>query len=253
MLCSRPFHCKIKAGLLSATQHKWILCAYAKHAWSYVKLEAAGGKSCVPGGTYSILGKVMNRINPEVDTYLSHLKQWQDESRNLRRIILDCQLTEELKWRQPCYTIDGSNVVIIQGFKEYCAVMFFKGALLKDEDGVLVAPGKSQAGRQIRFTNLREIMAMEPLLKAYIHEAIDVEKAGLKVKLKETSDFEKPEEFQAYLDNDPALKTAFEALTPGRQRNYLHYFSEAKQSKTRESRVEKCIPRILEGKGLNDS
>jgi uncharacterized protein YdeI (YjbR/CyaY-like superfamily) len=194
----------------------------------------------------------MNRTNPQVDAYLNQIDQWQDESRELRRILRDCHLTEEFKWRQPCYTLQESNIAIIQGFKDYCALMFFKGALLKDTDGILVAPGKSQAGRQVRFTNLREILEVEPVLKAYIYEAIDVEKAGLKVKLKETSEFEIPEEFQAKLDEMPALKAAFEALTPGRQRAYLHYFSTAKQSKTRESRVEKHIPRILDGKGLID-
>lgn len=194
----------------------------------------------------------MDKTNPQVDAYLKHLDQWQDESRELRRIALECQLTEAFKWRQPCYTHHKSNVAVIQGFKDYCALMFFKGALLKDTDGILVAPGKSQASRQVRFTNLRDIREMEPVLKAYIHEAIDVEEAGVKVKLKQTSDFEVPEEFQAKLDESPALKTAFAALTPGRQRGYLHYFSTAKQSKTRESRVEKQIPRILDGKGLND-
>lgn len=194
----------------------------------------------------------MNRTNPKVDAYLNSVGRWQDESRELRRIILDFQLTEEFKWRQPCYTYQKNNVAIIQGFKDYCALMFFKGALLKDTDGILVAPGKVQAGRQVRFTNLREIHEMEPILKAYIQEAIEVEKAGLKVKLKETSDFDVPEEFQAKLDEIPALKTAFKALTPGRQRGYLHYFSSAKQSKTRASRIEKSISRILNGKGMND-
>lgn len=194
----------------------------------------------------------MNRTNPNVDAYLNTIEQWQDESRELRRIILDCQLTEELKWRQPCYTLSKSNIVIIQGFKDYCAIMFFKGALLKDTNGILSKPGNTQAGRQIRFTNIGEIEEMEPILKTYIHEAIDVEKAGLTVKLKETSEFEVPEEFQAKLDQIPALKAAFAALTPGRRRGYLHYFSTAKQSTTRASRVEKHIPRILDGKGLND-
>jgi len=195
----------------------------------------------------------MNRTNPKVDAYLSKTEEWQDESRALRRIILDCQLTEELKWGQPCYTLQKSNVVIIQGFKDYCAIMFFKGALLDDTDRILVKPGKhTQAGRQIRFANVREIAEMEATLKAYIYEAIEVEEAGLKVKLKKTSEFTVPEEFQAKLDAIPALKTAFEALTPGRQRAYIFHFSSANQSKTRESRVEKSIPRILNGKGLND-
>lgn len=195
----------------------------------------------------------MVRTNPKVDAYLSKIERWQDEARELRRIILECRLTEELKWGQPCYTLQKGNVAIIQGFKDYCALMFFKGALLKDTQGILVKPGKhTQAGRQIRFTNVRDITESEATLKAYIHEAIDVEKAGLKVKLKNTSEFLVPEEFQAKLDKKPPLKTAFEALTPGRQRAYILYFSTAKQSKTRASRVEKCIPRILAGKGLND-
>ena len=195
----------------------------------------------------------MIKTNPKVDAYFSKTQQWQDEFRELRRIILDCQLIEELKWRQPCYTVHKSNVVIIQGFKDYCAVMFFKGALLKDTSGILVVPGtNTQAGRQIRFTKVREILKMEAILKAYVNEAIEVEEAGLKVKLKETSEFKVPGEFQAKLDEDHALKSAFKSLTPGRQRAYLYYFSEAKQSKTREARVDKCTQRILNGKGLND-
>jgi uncharacterized protein YdeI (YjbR/CyaY-like superfamily) len=195
----------------------------------------------------------MNKTNPEVDAYLDQIQQWQDESRELRRIVLECQLTEELKWRQPCYTFQKANVVIIQGFKDYCALMFFKGALLQDTDGILIKPGRNtQAGRQVRFTNVREIVEMEAILKAYIQAAVDVERAGLQVKLKKTSDFEIPEEFQAKLDEVPGLKTAFEGLTPGRQRGYLHYFSSAKQSKTRASRVERHMQRILDGKGLND-
>jgi uncharacterized protein YdeI (YjbR/CyaY-like superfamily) len=194
----------------------------------------------------------MNRMNPKVDAFLRNAEKWQDEFRELRRIILDCQLTEELKWGQPCYTCDKKNVVIIQGFKDYCAVMFFKGALLRDADRILVRPGKVQAGRQIRFTNSREIAQLEAVLKAYIEEAIEIEKAGLKVKLKESSDFRIPDEFQARLDESPALKNAFHALTPGRQRAYIFYFSSAKQSKTRQSRIKKCLPRILSGKGLND-
>jgi uncharacterized protein YdeI (YjbR/CyaY-like superfamily) len=171
----------------------------------------------------------------------------------MRRILLDSQLTEELKWGKPCYTLEKRNVAIIQGFKEYCAMMFFKGALLEDKEGLLIRPGKhTQAGRQIRFTNVREIVGMEAILKTYIQEAIEVERSGRKVKLKETSDFEIPDEFQAKLDEMPALKDAFRALTPGRQRAYIFYFSSAKQSKTRQSRVEKCIPKILAGKGLND-
>jgi uncharacterized protein YdeI (YjbR/CyaY-like superfamily) len=195
----------------------------------------------------------MNGMNPKVDEFLSKARKWQDEFEELRTISLDCGLTEELKWGKPCYTFQKSNVVIIQGFKEYCALMFFKGALLKDEMGILVAMTENtQAARQIRFTKVQEIVEMEPILKAYINEAIEVEKAGLQVDFKETSEFEIPEEFQIKLDENPALKTAFEALTPGRQRAYLLYFSGAKQSKTRASRVEKHVPKILAGKGLQD-
>jgi uncharacterized protein YdeI (YjbR/CyaY-like superfamily) len=195
----------------------------------------------------------MNRMNPKVDVYLSKAKKWQEELEKLRMIVLDCQLTEELKWGKPCYTFQKSNIVIIQGFKEYCALMFFKGALLHDANGLLVKPGENtQAGRQIRFTNVQEIDEMEPTLKAYIYEAIEVEKAGLKVDFKETAEFMIPEEFQNKLDEIPALKTAFDALTPGRQRAYILYFSAPKQSKTRESRVEKCMQPILNGKGLDD-
>jgi uncharacterized protein YdeI (YjbR/CyaY-like superfamily) len=195
----------------------------------------------------------MDRMNPKVDEFLRKAKKWQEEFKILRTIVLDCGLTEVLKWGKPCYTLQESNIVIIQGFKEYCALMFFKGALLKDTTGILVKPGQStQAGRQIRFTNVQEIVEMESILKAYIDEAIEVEKAGLKVILKKTSDFKIPEEFQNKLDENPALKTAFDALTPGRQRAYIYYFSAAKQSKTRETRVEKYIQKILDGKGLND-
>lgn len=195
----------------------------------------------------------MNGMNPKVDEYLRKAKKWQKELERLRRICLECELTEQLKWGQPCYTIQKKNVVIIQGFKEYCALLFFKGVLLKDTQGILVKPGEhTQAGRQIRFTNLSEIVKMERVLIAYIHEAIDVEKADLKVKLRKAIDLKVPEEFQAKLDESPALKSAFCALTPGRQRAYLFYFSQAKQPKTRESRLEKCRPRILNGKGLND-
>ena len=192
-------------------------------------------------------------MNPKVDKYLSKAKKWQKELEKLRMIILDCQLTEELKWGVPCYTFQKSNIVIIQGFKEYCALMFCKGALLKDANGILIKPGENtQAARQIRFTNVREIVEMEPISKAYIYEAIEVEKAGLEVNYKKTSEFIIPEEFQNKLDEIPALKTAFDALTPGRRRAYILYFSAPKQSKTRESRVEKCMQQILNGKGLND-
>ena len=195
----------------------------------------------------------MNRMNPKVDGYLRKSKKWREEFQKLRMIILDCPLTEEAKWRVPCYTFQESNIVLIHGFKEYCALLFMKGVLLKDANGILIQQTKNvQAGRQIRFTNVREIVEMEPLLKAYIYEAIEVEKAGLKVNFKKTTEFIIPDEFQNKLDEIPALKTAFDALTPGRQKGYILYFSAAKQSKTRESRVEKCMRQILNGKGLND-
>ena len=194
-----------------------------------------------------------NRMNPKVDFYFSKAKKWQEEMEKLRTIVLDCGLTEELKWGCPCYTFQKSNIVLIHVFKEYCALLFFKGALLNDAKGILIQQTKNvQAARQIRFTNVREIVKMEPILKAYIYEAIEVEKAGLKVKFKKTTEFKIPEEFQNKLDKIPALKTAFNALTPGRQRAYILYFSAPKQSKTRESRVEKCMQQILNGKGLND-
>jgi len=194
----------------------------------------------------------MNRRNPKVDSVLRHEKKWREEFDTLRTIILDFPFTEELKWYQPCYTLQKKNVVLIHGFKEYCALMFFKGALLKDPKRILATPGQHQAARQIRFTNLREIVKIKPILKAYIQEAIEVEQAGLKVKLKKTADFKIPEEFQKMLDELPALKTAFYALTPGRQRNYIFYFSQPKQSKTREARVKKCMELICTGKGLSD-
>ncbi|MFX1369391.1 MAG: YdeI family protein [Promethearchaeota archaeon] len=192
-------------------------------------------------------------MNAKVDEFLSQTKKWQEEFERLRKIILDCGLTEELKWGKPCYTFQESNVVLIHGFKEYCALLFFKGALLNDAKGVLVTQTENtQAARQIRFTKVQEIVEMEPILKTYIHEAIEVEKAGLKVDFKKTVEFMIPEEFQMKLDENPALKTAFETLTPGRQRAYIIYFSQPKQSKTRESRVEKYMQQILNGKGLND-
>jgi uncharacterized protein YdeI (YjbR/CyaY-like superfamily) len=194
----------------------------------------------------------MNRTNPKVEFYFRKAKKWQEEFEKLRMVVLDCELTEELKWGCPCYTFQNRNIVLIHGFKEYCALLFFKGALLKDAKGILIQQTKNvQAGRQIRITNVREIVEMETILKAYIDEAIEVEKAGLKVKLKKNPE-PIPEEFQNKLDEMPALKTAFDALTPGRQRAYILYFSAAKQSKTRESRVEKCTRRILKGKGLDD-
>ena len=192
----------------------------------------------------------MNSMNPKVDGYLRKAKTWQEEMEKLRRISLDCGLTEELKWGKPCYTFQKSNIVIIQGFKEFCALLFCKGALLNDPKGILKKFGW-QAARRIPFTNVREIVEMEPILKAYIYEAIEAEKAGLKVNLKKDPE-PIPEEFQNKLDEVPALKTAFDALTPGRQRAYNLYFSAPKQSKTRESRVEKCMQQIFNGKGLND-
>ncbi|MGG4218744.1 DUF1801 domain-containing protein [Paenibacillus jamilae] len=192
-------------------------------------------------------------MNPKVDVYLGKVNKWKAEMEKLRAIMLDCQLTEELKWGKPCYTFQNSNIAIIQGFKEHCALMFFKGALLKDPNGILIKPGEdTQAGRQIRFTNVEEIVEMDAILKAYIIEAIEVEKTGLKVDFKKNTELIFPEEFQAKLDENPALKTAFAALTPGRQRAYIMHFSAPKQSKTRESRVEKCMQDILAGKGLND-
>ena len=193
------------------------------------------------------------RRDPRVDAFLGRAKKWQAEFKKLRMIVLDCELTEELKWGKPCYTFQNSNIVLIHGFKEYCALLFFKGALLKDAKGILSQQTENvQAARQIRFTNVQEIGKLEPVLKVYIQEAIAVEKAGLEVNYKKTSQFKVPEEFRNKLDRVPALKTAFDALTPGRQRGYILYFSGAKQAKTRESRVEKCMPQILKGKGLND-
>lgn len=192
-------------------------------------------------------------MNPKVDEFLSKSKQWQEEFIKLRMIVLDCQLTEDLKWGKPCYTFQNSNVVLIHGFKEYCALLFIKGALLKDPQGILIQQTENvQAGRQIRFTNIQEIVAMETVLKAYIAEAIEIEKAGLEVNFKKNADFVVPEELQIKFDENPALKAAFEALTPGRQRAYLFHFSQPKQSKTRESRIEKYMQQILDGKGLND-
>lgn len=201
-------------------------------------------------------------MNPKVDWFFNKTQPWQKEFEQLRTIILDCHLTEELRWGQPCYTrptgssgraFEKSNIVLIHGFKEYCALLFMKGALLKDAKGILVQQTENvQAARQIRFTNVREIVKMKATLKAYIYEAVELEEAGVKVPLKKTSEFKMPEEFQNVLKGNPALKKAFYALTPGRQRGYLLHFSSAKQSKTRESRIEKCIGQILDGKGLED-
>ncbi len=201
-------------------------------------------------------------MNPKVDWFFAKDTKWQKEYEKLRTIILDCGLIEELKWGCPCYTrptgssgraFQNTNIVLIHGFKEYCALLFFKGALLNDPNGILIQQTKNvQSARQIRFTNIREIVKMEKILKAYVYEAIEVERAGLKVKLKKTSEFKVPEEFQKRLDKSTALKKAFDALTPGRQRAYIFYFSQAKQSKTREARVEKYLKQILNGKGLDD-
>ena len=191
--------------------------------------------------------------NPKVDVYLSNAKKWRKELELLRRIILDCQLTEELKWDKPCYTFQKSNIVVLLPLKEHCVLLFCKGALLDDAKGILIKPTENtQAARQVRFTHAREIAGMETILKAYIHKAIEAEKAGLKVTYKKTTEFAVPEEFQKKLNEIPALKNAFKALTPGRQRGYLLYFSAPKQSKTRESRVEKCMQQILKGIGLQD-
>jgi len=192
-------------------------------------------------------------MNPEVDGYFDKNEKWQKEIRKLRTIISGCGLNEELKWGCPCYQYQERNIVLIHVFKEYCAVLFFKGALLNDARGILIRQTENvQAARQIRFSNTGEIVKMEKILKAYIYEAIEIEKAGLKVKLKTTASISMPEEFKKKLDKNRALKTAFEALTPGRQRGYLLYFSSAKQAKTRESRVEKYMPQIINGKGLED-
>lgn len=192
-------------------------------------------------------------MNPKVDFYFNKAKKWQEELERLRQIALDCGLEEELKWGCPCYTHNGNNIVLIHDFKEYCAFLFFKGVLLNNANGLLIQQTKNvQAARQIRFTNIREILDQEAILKAYIFEAIKVEEAGLKVALKQTNAFVVAQEFQHKLDTIPALKTAFESLTPGRQRAYLLHFSSPKQSQTRQSRIEKCMPQILNGKGLND-
>ncbi|MBH0333108.1 YdeI family protein [Brevibacillus brevis] len=194
-----------------------------------------------------------SKTSPKVDEFLGKAKKWKAEYEKLRRIVLDCELTEDFKWMHPCYTFEKKNIVLIHGFKEYCALLFQKGALLKDPNGILIQQTENvQAARQIRFTSVEEIMEMESILKAYIQEAIEVEKAGLEVDFKKHEEYAIPEEFQNKLDEIPALKTAFEALTPGRQRAYLLHFSAPKQAKTRESRVEKCMQQILEGKGLND-
>jgi len=195
----------------------------------------------------------MNKRNPKVDWFFNKAGKWQAEFEKLRTICLDCGLTEELKWGCPCYTFEKSNIVLMHGFKDYCALLFFKGALLKDPKGILIQQTENvQSARQIRFTSAREIVKLKSVLKSYIREAIEAEKAGLRVPLKKTKEFNLPEEFQNKLNKDAALKNAFKALTPGRQRGYLLYFSAPKQSRTRESRIEKYVPQILKGKGLND-
>ena len=195
----------------------------------------------------------MNSKNPKVDSYISRSKKWQKEVKQLRAIALASGLTEELKWGCPCYSLEKSNVVLIHEFKEYCAYLFHKGALLKDPKGILIQQTKNvQAARQIRFTSVQEVTKLKANLKAYIAEAIEIEKSGAKVKFKKTAAFEMPQEFKKKLAEAPALKTAFYALTPGRQRGYLLYFSGAKQAKTREARVDKCMKQILKGKGLDD-
>jgi uncharacterized protein YdeI (YjbR/CyaY-like superfamily) len=194
-----------------------------------------------------------SKTNPKVDKFIADAKSWREEFKKLRSILLDSELREELKWGGPCYTFQGKNVAIMNGLKESCALAFFKGALLKDVHGVLTRPGQhTQSTRWLKFTSVREIAEMKSILKAYIREAIDVERSGLKLKMRKTSDLKFPEELQTTLDEFPEFKTAFEALTPGRQRAYIYHFSAPKQSKTRESRVQKYMPHILKGKGLLD-
>jgi uncharacterized protein YdeI (YjbR/CyaY-like superfamily) len=192
-------------------------------------------------------------MNPKVDWFFEKDTKWRKEYERLRSIVLDCGLIEELKWGCPCYTFEDSNVVLIHGFKEYCALLFFKGALLKDTDDILIQQTENvQSARQVRFTNLAEINKLQKVVKAYVYQAIEVEKAGLKVKLKKTAEYKMPEEFKMKLDKLPKLKMAFDELTPGRQRAYLFYFSQPKQAKTREARIEKYMPHMLAGKGLDD-
>ncbi|WNR42052.1 YdeI/OmpD-associated family protein [Paenibacillus roseipurpureus] len=192
-------------------------------------------------------------LNPKVDGFLRKAKQWKEEFERLRSIILDCQLTEDFKWMHPCYTFQNKNVLLFHGFKDYCAILFHKGVLLQDAQGILIQQTENvQAARQIRFTNVQEIIALESIIKSYIYDAIEVEKSGVEVPYKKTEEFAFPVEFQTRLDEMPALKTAFEALTPGRQKGYLLYFSQAKQAKTREARVDKYVQHILDGKGIDD-
>ena len=195
----------------------------------------------------------MNQTNPRVDEYVRNVEQWQEELKTLRAIVLDCQLTEAFKWRQPCYTFQNGNVVILSGFKGFFSINFFKGSLLKDPHDLLVAPGEnSQASRQIQFTSVQEIAEMEDILRAYIHEAIEVEKAGLKIEFKAKSEYVVPEELLCRFEDDPAFHDAFEALTPGRQKGYLLHFAGAKRSKTRTARIERYRERIFDGKGMQD-
>jgi len=192
-------------------------------------------------------------MNPKVDQYITRIKSWQKETETLRMILLSCGLTEDIKWGKPCYSVNGTNLFVIQGFKEYFALLFFKGILLKDPDNILVKTGENtRVGRQARFKNVQEIIELEPTLKKYIHQAIELEKAGIKVDPQQDAELIFPEEFQARLDEDPDLQTAFSKLTPGRQKQYNMHFSAPKQSQTRQSRVEKAIPQIFNGKGLND-
>lgn len=189
----------------------------------------------------------------KVDKYIENIKKWKEETKLLRQICLDCGLEEDFKWMHPCYTFQGKNIVLIHGFKDYCALLFHKGALLKDTDEVLIQQTENvQSARQIRFTIPEEVIDLKLTIKRYIFEAIEVEKAGLKVKTKKTSEFEMVSEFKGVLEENLDVKKAFEALTPGRQRSYLLYFSQAKQSKTRLSRIEKAIPKMIEGKGYNE-
>jgi uncharacterized protein YdeI (YjbR/CyaY-like superfamily) len=211
------------------------------------------GVSGSSDGTLTITKIPIKTTNSKVDAFLRNAQKWREEFRELRRMLLECGLSEELKWGKPAYTLEDKNIVLIQGFKEYCALLFFKGALLKDANHILTKMGENtQAARQVRFRSLREIAELKPILKNYVKEAIGVEKAGLKVEFKKASEFAIPEEFQKKLNATAALKAAFKSLTPGRQRGYLIYFSKPKQSQTRESRIEKCAPQILKGKGLND-
>lgn len=192
-------------------------------------------------------------MNPKVDAFLDGSEKWQKEMKKLRKIVLNCNLTEELKWGVPCYTVNKNNVVLIHAFKEYCALLFIKGSLLSDSHSILIQQTENvQAGRQVRFTHIDQITEQEAILKAYIFEAVEIEKAGMKVVFKKTSDYQLPEELTTKFNEIPQFKTAFEALTPGRQRAYIFYFSQARQAKTRETRIENCIPKILMGKGLND-